>query len=144
MQNAEQSPYATTKVLKELPITLPALNKNELHSMHLYVIECDQRNELMEHLRSHQIGASLHYPLAVHQHPAYANRIRGGDNLPVTDQFYQRNLTLPMFPELSNDAVEHIISTVQDWFRERTKWRDKRMIKLSYNHSLGGANYPFI
>ena len=107
------------KGFKELPITLPALNKNELHAMHLYVIECDRRNELMEFLRSKQIGASLHYPLlAVHQHRAYAHRIRGRDNLPVTDQFYQRNLTLPMYPELSNEAVEHIISTVQNWFRE--------------------------
>ena len=101
---------------KELPLTLPAFAETELHAMHLYIIECDRRNELMEHLRSHQIGASLHYPLAVHQHTAYADRIREGDYLPVTDQFYQRNLTLPMFPELSNHAVEHIISTVQNWF----------------------------
>jgi len=103
---------------KDLPVSLPALSEKELHAMHLYVIECDRRNEFGEYLRSHQIGASLHYPLAVHQHPAYANRIRGGDNLPATDQFYQRNLTLPIYPELSNDAVEHIISTVQNWFRE--------------------------
>ena len=103
---------------KDLPVTLPTLSETQLHAMHLYVIECDQRNELMEFLRSHQIGASLHYPLAVHQHAAYAHRIRGWNNLPVTDQFYQRNLTLPMYPELSNDAVEHIISTVQNWFME--------------------------
>jgi dTDP-4-amino-4,6-dideoxygalactose transaminase len=101
---------------KNLPITLPALCETELHAMHLYVIECDRRNELMEYLRSHQIGASLHYPLAVHQHSAYSNRIRGGNDLPVTDQFYQRNLTLPMYPELSNDEIEHIISTVKNWF----------------------------
>ena len=105
--------------LKDFPITLPTLADNELHAMHLYVIECDRRNELMEYLRTHKIGASLHYPLAVHQHTSYINRIRGGDNLPVTDQFYQRNLTLPMYPELSNDAVEHIISTVHNWFREK-------------------------
>ena len=106
------------EAFKEFPITLPSLKENELHAIHLYVIECDRRNELMEYLRSNQIGASLHYPLAVHQHSAYAHRIRGGDNLPVTNQFYQRNLTLPMYPELSYDAVEHIISTVQNWFRE--------------------------
>ena len=103
---------------KELPLTLPSLSETELHAMHLYVIECDQRNELMDYLRSNQIGASLHYPLAVHQHAAYANRIRGGNNLPFTDHFYQRNLTLPMYPELSNDALKHILSTVQNWFKE--------------------------
>jgi dTDP-4-amino-4,6-dideoxygalactose transaminase len=104
--------------LKDLPITLPYQNTNELHAMHLYVIEFEKRDELLEYLRSKGIGASLHYPLAVHQHVAYANRVRGGDDLPVTEQFYQRNLTLPMYPELSNDAVEHIISTVQNWFQE--------------------------
>ena len=102
---------------KDLPITLPALAETELHAMHLYVIECDRRNQLMEHLRSHQIGASLHYPLAVHQHAAYSNRIRGWDNLPFTDQFYQRNLTLPMYPELAEGLIEHIISTVREFFQ---------------------------
>ena len=79
--SVEKSLYATTAAFKDLPVTLPTLPENELHAMHLYVIEYDQRNELMKYLRSHQIGASLHYPLAVHQHTAYANRIRGGDNL---------------------------------------------------------------
>ena len=107
------------EAFKDLPITLPALSETELHAMHLYVIECDRRNELMKYLRSHQIGASLHYPLAVHQHAAYAHRIRGWQNLPVTDIFYQRNLTLPMYPELSIDAVEHIISMFQNWFLKK-------------------------
>jgi dTDP-4-amino-4,6-dideoxygalactose transaminase len=107
------------QAFQDLPVTLPAFSENEIHAMHLYVIEYDRRNELMEYLRSHQIGASLHYPLAVHQHTAYAKRIRGWENLPVTEQFYQRNLTLPMYPELSNDAVEHIISMFQNWFREK-------------------------
>ena len=107
------------EAFKDLSITLPAMNETELHAMHLYVIECDRRDELLEYLRSHQIGASLHYPLAVHQHAAYAHRIRDWESLPVTDQLYRRNLTLPMYPELSNDAFEHIISTVQNWFREK-------------------------
>ena len=103
---------------KDLPVTLPSFAETELHAMHLYVIEYDRRNELMEYLRSHQIGANLHYPLAVHEQSAFADRIRGGDNLPVTNQFYKGNLTLPMYPELSDDAIKHIISTVQNWFRE--------------------------
>jgi dTDP-4-amino-4,6-dideoxygalactose transaminase len=101
---------------KYLSITLPSQNTNELHAMHLYVIKCEQRDELLKHLRSKGVGASLHYPLAVHQHTAYSNRIRGGAELPMTEQFYQKNLTLPMFPELSEEQVEHIISSVISWF----------------------------
>jgi len=105
------------KAFQDLPITLPSISENELHAMHLYVIEYDRRNELMEHLRSHQIGASLHYPLAVHQHAAYTKRIRGWENLQVTNQFYQRNLTLPMYPELSAGKVDKIISAVTSFFK---------------------------
>jgi dTDP-4-amino-4,6-dideoxygalactose transaminase len=101
---------------QDLPITLPYRNINELHAIHLYVIECERRDELLKHLRSKGVGASLHYPLAVHQHAAYANRIRGGDDLPVTEHFYQKNLTLPMFPQLSEDHVDHIITSVINWF----------------------------
>jgi dTDP-4-amino-4,6-dideoxygalactose transaminase len=101
---------------KDLPITLPYQKTNELHAMHLYVIECEKRDELLEYLRSKGIGASLHYPLAVHQHAAYANRVRGGDDLLVTEHFYQKNLTLPMFPHLSEDHVDHIITSVINWF----------------------------
>ncbi len=84
--------------------------------MHLYVIECERRDELLKHLKIKGVGASLHYPLAVHQHAAYANRIRGGDELPMTEHFYQKNLTLPMYPQLSEEKVEHVISAVISWF----------------------------
>ena len=99
---------------------LPSISEKERHAMHLYVIECDRRNELMDYLRSNQIGANLHYPLAVHQHAAYANRIRGRNDLRVTEHFYQRNLTLPLYPELSNDSIEHVISIVQNWFIKKS------------------------
>ena len=102
---------------QDLPITLPYRNINELHAIHLYVIECERRDELLKHLRSKGIGASLHYALAVHQHAAYANRVRGGDDLPVTEHFYQKNLTLPMFPELTDYYIEKVISTVQKFFQ---------------------------
>jgi len=102
---------------QDLPITLPNQKTNEMHAMHLYVIECERRDELLEYLRSKGIGASLHYALAVHQHAAYANRVRGGDDLTVTEHFYQKNLTLPMFPELTDYYIEKVISTVQKFFQ---------------------------
>ena len=100
----------------DLPITTPTLRQNELHAMHLYVIEYEKRDILMNHLRKRDIGASLHYPLPVHKHTAYENRISGCNDLPMTDMFYSKHLTLPMFPELADNLIESIINEVRKFF----------------------------
>ena len=99
-------------------MTLPALKETELHAMHLYVIECDRRQELMEYLRANQIGASLHYPLAVHQHAAYACRVDGYDDLQNTEAFYLKNLSLPLYPELEEWQLNKIIKSVNNFFND--------------------------
>jgi dTDP-4-amino-4,6-dideoxygalactose transaminase len=95
---------------------LPILAESELHAMHLYVIEYELRDKLLNHLRNKGVGASLHYPHAVHQHPAYDSRIKGYDDLPVTEDFYKRHLTLPMFPELDETQIQLVVNSVQNWF----------------------------
>ena len=86
--------------------------------MHLYVIEFERRDELLSYLREKEVGASLHYPLAVHQHAAYTGRILGHDDLPITEEFYKRHLTLPLYPELPDHLTEMIISEVLNFFKD--------------------------
>ena len=103
-------------LLGDLPLTLPHRNSDELHAMHLYVIEYDNRDGLISHLRKKGIGASLHYPLPVHRHGAYSDRIRGAETLPNTEAFYQRHLTLPLYPELPDESIEKIAKEFHAWF----------------------------
>ncbi|MBH45192.1 MAG: erythromycin biosynthesis sensory transduction protein eryC1 [Flavobacteriaceae bacterium] len=107
------------QAFRGLPMGLPRMKKNELHAMHLYVIECENRDSLMDFLKENRIGTSLHYPLPVHQHLAYANRIRGLDDLNKTESFYKKNLTLPLYPELSPNSVEKVIECVTKWFQNK-------------------------
>jgi len=100
----------------DLPLTLPQRKEKEKHAMHLYVVECEDRDGLMNYLRKKKIGANLHYPLPVHRHTAYGGRLRGSDDLPATDDFYKRHLTLPMFPELPEESVDWITRCTRDWF----------------------------
>jgi len=101
------------------PMNLPSFKENQLHAMHLYVIELNRRDGLLSYLQSRGVGASLHYPLAVHQHEAYKSRIGGCDDLPITEKFYKRHLTLPMFPELNDQQIELVIGSVHDWFSKK-------------------------
>ena len=104
------------RALGNLALTLPHRNPESKHSMHLYVIECENRNGLMQHLRERGIGAGLHYPIPVHKHLTYAGRIRGESELPNTNDFYQHHLTIPLFPELDDESVFLIIESIQEWF----------------------------
>lgn len=104
-----------SEVLKEKPaIKAPVERANYRHAYHLYVMLCDARSELQDYLKDKGIGTALHYPLAIHQQAAYRDRIKGGNDLPVTEEIYHKVLSLPMYPELSDEQVDYICNTLKE------------------------------
>lgn len=89
------------------------------HVMHLYVVESPERDALRAFLNGRGIGTALHYPRAVHQQEAYAGRLRGSENLPVTERLYDTLVSLPLYPELQEDEVERIRTALADWRSSR-------------------------
>ncbi len=96
-------------------VRLPAEVPGTLHAMHLYVLEHPEREALRSILTAKNIGTAIHYPQPVHLQPAYAGRIRGGNALPVTEALYQQILSLPMYPELSDEQVDRICAVLSRW-----------------------------
>lgn len=86
---------------------------------HLFVIESVVRNELIEFLNSYGIRTALHYPIPVHKQPAYVNRIRGSNKLAVTEDFYSKHLSLPMFPELRVEDAVYIKETIEKFISSK-------------------------
>jgi dTDP-4-amino-4,6-dideoxygalactose transaminase len=101
-----------------LPLVVPASREGCTHVYHLYVIACDERAALMEHLGRNGIGCGIHYPLPVHFQKGYAERARVAEGgLKVTDQLARRILSLPIYPELGNAEVERVIAAIRDFYR---------------------------
>jgi dTDP-4-amino-4,6-dideoxygalactose transaminase len=103
------------KAIAQTSITPPNIIPGYFHVFHLFVIETENRDELKKYLEEHGIGTGIHYPMAVHQQPAYLNRIRGCDSLKNTEDIYSRILSLPMYPELTDQEVNKICNTLLDW-----------------------------
>ncbi|MGA2094279.1 MAG: DegT/DnrJ/EryC1/StrS family aminotransferase, partial [Sedimentisphaerales bacterium] len=103
--------------LNQSNVTPPAKIEGTLHAMHLFVVECLKRDKLQEFMKEKGVGTALHYPKAIHQQPAYSGRIKGGANLPRTENLYQNILTLPMFPELTDIQVDSVCSALTEWSR---------------------------
>ena len=72
---------------------------------HLYVICVDDREGLMEHLKSAGIATGIHYPIPLHLQKAYAAmNYRKGD-FPVAERVAAEIVSLPMFPQLDGKAT---------------------------------------
>jgi dTDP-4-amino-4,6-dideoxygalactose transaminase len=103
----------------------PARRPGANHVFHQYVVRVAERQAFQEALRRRGIGTSVHYPVPVHLQPAYRDRIWLADGaLPVTERAAQEVLSLPMFPELTDDEValtiESILNVLTGRFCSRT------------------------
>jgi len=106
--------------LSSLPgITLPETAAGREHVYHLFVIRCSRRDALQAHLHARGIAAGIHYPLPLHLQPAFAALgYRAGD-FPVAEAAAHEVLALPLYPELSDDAVVRVCDAVRAWTREQ-------------------------
>lgn len=77
---------------------------------HLYVIKTKRRDELRKHLAEAGIQTEVHYPLPDHKQPCHEGRY-DAISLPVTESDAQTVLTLPCFPELTDDEVQRVIDS---------------------------------
>ncbi len=103
--------------LSGLPIDLPALQRGASHVYHLFVIACEARDSLKDHLTRNGIGAGVHYPVPAHKHGGYATRVRvAPTGLTNTDALVDRILTLPMYPELTDAQVDQVIGSVRSHY----------------------------
>lgn len=79
----------------------------ESHVWHLFVISCDQREALKEHLTACGVQTLIHYPIAPHQQPAYSEWSE--HSYPVSERMHSRVLSLPMGPSLSLDDARIVV-----------------------------------
>jgi perosamine synthetase len=89
------------------------------HAYHLYTVQLDlsslraDRATIFSALREEGIGVNVHY-IPVHLHPFYRQRFGTGRGLcPVAEAAYERLLTLPLFPKMTDSDVGYVISTIK-------------------------------
>jgi dTDP-4-amino-4,6-dideoxygalactose transaminase len=101
-------------------VEIPTVRKNIQHSYHLYVLRLNlermsiDRAQFIEKLRELNICASVHF-VPVHLHSYYRNRYGyKPEDFPVCSAEYKRIVSLPLYPEMSDQDVEYIINSIQD------------------------------
>lgn len=98
-------------------VKTPKIRENSSHVFHLYVIRVEKRDELAIFLKSKGIYTGIHYPTALPFMPAYSYLGHKPSDFPVAYQVQNEILSLPMFPELNDDQINYVASSIREFFK---------------------------
>jgi dTDP-4-amino-4,6-dideoxygalactose transaminase len=97
-------------------VSVPIDAPGEYSVYHNFVINTEHRDQLRAHLGRRNVGSNIHYPIPLHlQDAARQLGYRRGD-FPRAERFAQTMLSLPIFPELTDDEVDYVIATILEFF----------------------------
>lgn len=103
--------YATA--LKRIGVEPPRQVGYGTHVWHLYIIQVANRAKVQEQLTAAGIGTGIHYPIPVHLQKAYADLGYKRGSFPATEAAADRILSLPMFPELTQEQVGYVVENLK-------------------------------
>ncbi len=104
------------ELLKNLPIKTP--ETNEGHIFHLYVIRTNKRDELMDYLKEKNIFTQIHYPIPIHLQRAFSYLNHKQGDFPNAEKFARQIISLPLFPELTEDEVQKVCHEIGNFFQK--------------------------
>lgn len=83
----------------------------EGHAYHLYIIEIEKRKELYDYLRTKNIFCQVHY-IPVHTMPYYRKLGNKQGDFPISEDYYSKCLSLPMYPTLTQEEQNYVIDNI--------------------------------
>lgn len=102
-----------TRLLQGSEVATPVEKEWARHVYHMYVIRVKQRDKLVADLKAEGIQTGIHYPVPLHRQPCLKSEVQ----LPVTEQYADEVLSLPMHPQLTDAELEYVASAVKKFAR---------------------------
>lgn len=103
--------------LKNLPLYLPTDTAKEYAVYHTFILQCDRRDALMKFLAEQGVDTKIHYPVPIHLQKAAAYLGYKKGDFPVTEKQCETILSLPVFPQLTDEEVNYVIEKINLFFK---------------------------
>ena len=103
--------HTYSRLLAEV-VTPPKEDGIGTHVYHQYTLLSDQRDAIMQKLQDNNIGCAIYYPVPLHQQKVFAD-ICKKVSLPVTEAVASRCMSLPIYPELTDEMVTQVTDVIK-------------------------------
>lgn len=99
-------------------ICCPLEAGDRFHTYHLYVLRVLERDRFQKLLEEKAIATIIHYPIPIHLQESYAECREQSKYLPLTEQLASEIVSLPLYPELTDEEVDYIINNVLEVYEQ--------------------------
>lgn len=113
-ESRRQIAYLYNKFLKDTNIIIPQEAPETRCVYHIYVVRAKKRDELQKFLKERGVSTGIHYPIGLPFLEAYNYLNHKPEDFPITYQYQNEVLSLPIFPELSRHQIEYIVSKLNE------------------------------
>jgi dTDP-4-amino-4,6-dideoxygalactose transaminase len=100
-------------------VVLPFEAPERRHIYNQFVIRSGRRDELMTFLKARKIGTEIYYPVPMHQQECFANLGHKAGEFPESERAAAETLALPIYPELTAEMMETVVSAIADFYAGR-------------------------
>ena len=92
--------------------------KNGLKAVwHQYAFRCEKKDEMGNFLASKGIGSAAFYPVPLHLQKAFEYLGYKEGDLPIVEKLTKQTVCLPIFPELTQDELQYIVTSIREFFK---------------------------
>ena len=106
-----------SELLAELPeVTTPVAAAGNVHVFNQYTVRASRRNELKEFLAKRKVGTAVYYPVPLHLQECFRPLGYAWGDFPVAERLSEEVLSLPVFPELTEEEVRRVASLVRAFY----------------------------
>ncbi len=83
---------------------------------HLFVVKTSLRDELRAHLAEAEVQSGIHYPVPLHQQPAFEYLNLSQGTFPIAETLAKSSLSLPFFPEMSSSEFQRVVDAIKRFY----------------------------
>lgn len=103
------------KRIKNPLIILPNIRENAEHVWHLFVVKVTQRENFQKYLSDNGIATQIHYPIPPHLSEAYKYLGKNKGSLPITENYAERVISLPLFEGMTQEEINYVIDIINEF-----------------------------
>lgn len=101
--------------IKNPMVYLPLCRELATHVYHLFVVRIKERDRFQEYLKQRGIDTQIHYPIPPHKSKCYEQYDWSKVELPITEQYADEIVSLPLYNGMTDDEISYVIKTVNQF-----------------------------